>query len=281
MLGKTGMEISKVMYGGIVSMQDGQDNSDHYVEYAIQKGINYFDVAPSYGDAEEKLGNSLKPYRKDIYLACKTMERTAELAKKELDQSLQLLHTDHLDVYQMHALASIDEVETAFSKDGIFNMMIKAKEEGLVKNLGITCHSEDAALRALELYSFDTVLFPTNWGLNMKKGFGSRLAQKVKEDNIGFLGMKSMIHRAWIDKERESSRFVKSWCKPISENEPLTIAAIKYAYELGVCAIVPPGNFESFSFAVDHIDDITKSMTEIERQLLNDELVAIGDHFFF
>ena len=120
-------------------MSDGQELSDQYVEYAVNNGINYFDVAPSYGDAQEKLGNSLVPYRKSVYLACKTGMRTAEEAKKELNESLNLLHTDYFDIYQMHALSSIEDVDAAFSNGGCFEIMLKAKEEGIVKNLGKMC----------------------------------------------------------------------------------------------------------------------------------------------
>ncbi len=280
--GNTGMDISTVLYGGIVSMQDGQDNSDKYVDYAIKKGINYFDVAPSYGDAEEKLGNSIKDYRKDVFLACKTGKRLAVEAEKEFEKSLKLLHTDYFDVYQMHALTTMEDVETAFGKGGVLEMMLKYKEQGVVKNLGITCHNEDVALRAFELYDFDTLLFPTNWGLNMKKGFGSRLAKLQKEKNFGFLGMKSMVHRAWLsDEEKAASRFPKSWCMPITDNDKLTIAAIRYAFSMGVNSIVPPGNIENFTFAVENIDEILKPLTTEDKELLAKELVNIEGHYFF
>ncbi len=280
--GNTGMEISRILYGGIVSMNDGQDNSDKYVEYAIKNGINYFDVAPSYGDAEEKLGNSLKAFRKDVFLACKTTERKLDPAMKEFEKSLKLLHTDYFDVYQLHSLQSVEDLEEAFKNDGMFSRVLKLKEEGVIKNLGVTCHSEDAALRAFELYDFDTVLFPTNWGLDMAKGFGSRIAKLKNEKNFGFLGMKSMIHRAWIDdSEKENSRFPKSWCMPITDNEEFTIAAIKYAYQMGVDSIVPPGNIENFTFALEHADEILKPLTDAEKQVLQNELVKIGDKFFF
>ena len=93
--GKTGFDISAVSYGGIVSMDDGQTPSDRYVSWAIDRGVNYFDVAPSYGDAEEKLGNSLKPYRNSVHLACKTEKRLRADAEKDLCKSMELLHTDH------------------------------------------------------------------------------------------------------------------------------------------------------------------------------------------
>lgn len=282
-LGKSNLEITSVFYGGIVSMQDGQDKSDQYVEYAIKKGINYFDVAPSYQDAEEKLGNSLIPYRKKVLLACKTAERDAENAKRELERSFELLHTDYFDNYQMHGIVTVEEVERAFAKDGAFEVYLRGKEEGYLKHLGITCHTEEAALRALELYDFETVLFPTNWGLNLHKGFGNRLLTTCKEKNIGRLGMKSLIHRAWnSEDERQQSAYPKSWCKPIDiSSVELRVAAMKYAYSMGAMALVPPGDFENFSFAVEHSDEILQPLTDSERELLEKEVKLIGNCHFF
>lgn len=291
-LGKTGLLVSAVTYGGIIStddgysgafpLGDGQEKSDEYVDYAIKNGINYFDVAPKYGNAQGRLGNSLKPYRKDVYLACKTLYRTAEDAWNDLENSLKLLHTDYFDVYQMHCLSSVREVETAFSKGGCMETMLKAKEQGLVKHLGITCHTEDAAIRALELYDFETVLFPLNWALHLKKGFGSQIIAARKEKGFGLLGMKSLIHRAWVnDEEREASRFPKSWCKPISDNENLAIAAMKYALEMGMDTIVPPGNFEQFSFVVEHIEKcLENSLSHEEKKLLHLMLPDIEGYDF-
>ncbi len=281
-LGKTGMMITPVIYGGIVSKGDGQENSDKYVAYAIEKGINYFDVAPSYGDAQEKLGNSLKPYRKEVYLACKTKQRYAAAARQEMEDSLRSLKTDYFDVYQMHELVSIEEVETAFGKGGAMDVMVHAKEQGLVRFLGITCHDEDAAIKALSLYDFDTVLFPINWGLHLGKGFGERISALAKKKDIGLLGMKSMIHRQWKNqKEREESGFSKSWCKPIFDNDQFIIAAIKYALSLGVDAIVPPGNYKHFSYAIENIDECLKTPLEPKDvEYLKSELKKIDGMYF-
>ncbi len=282
-LGKTGLNITSLFYGGIVSMNESQDASDKYVEYAIEKGINYFDVAPTYGDAEQKLGRSLIPYRKDIHVACKTMERGCETAKQELDKSLELLRTDYFDVYQLHSITTVEEVDTVFAKDGAFEVILRAKEEGILKHLGITCHSEEAALQALEHYDFETILFPTNWGLNIAKDFGNQVTCAAREKGIGLLGMKSLIHRAWLDEEEQkASIYPKSWCMPISKECPeFRIAAMKYAYEMGACSLVSPGNFECFSFAVEHSDQILQPLTEEDRDLLRDELPKIKGHYFF
>lgn len=282
--GKTGFDISAVAYGGIVSMSDGQSASDRYVSWAIDQGVNYFDVAPSYGDAEEKLGNSLKPYRNSVHLACKTAERLRADAEKELLQSMKLLHTDHFDVYQLHAISSMQDVETAFGPGGVMELVSTLKERGIAANVGITAHSEEAALKCLELYDFDTVLFPFNWFMNMAHGMGSRLIQVAKERDMGVLAMKAFIERKWdSEEEKRNSVFPKSWCKPIDvEDEAFGMAAMKYALSLGADTLVPPGNYLSFSFAVKHIDECLKNpLNDDDRRLLREKLELVRGKEFF
>lgn len=264
-LGRTGYKPSVIVYGGIVSAKhcggvviegDGQKMSDHHVEWAIAHGINYFDVAPTYGDAQKLLGNSLKPYRDQVYLACKTTERTKEGAEKEIAESMELLHTDHFDVYQLHGLSSVEDIESAFAPGGCMELFTQLKKDGTIRQLGFSAHSEDAALRALELYDYDTVLFPLNWLMNMSKGMGDRIVKAAKERNMGVIGMKAFVERAWNSKEEKlQSPFPKSWCKPFdTEDEAFGMAMMRHALRLGADILVPPGNFESFSFGVEHIE---------------------------
>ena len=283
-LGNTGFEITPVVYGGIVSMRDGQDASDKYVSWAIDRGINYFDIAPSYEDAQEKLGNSLLPYRKKIHLACKTGYRMKVDAEKEFEQSLRMLHTDYFDVYQLHALSKEEEVEQAFSVGGIMEMLIKVKEQGLVCKLGITCHNEAVALKAMSLYDFDTVLFPLNWHMNIGHDFGTQLCKLAKEKGMGLLGMKQLIERSWFNSEEaENSPFQKSWCKPIDlDYRELRLAAMKYALYLGADALVPPGDFVNFSFVVENIEECLKHpLTEDDLTLLKQSYEKVRDYPFF
>ncbi len=291
--GNTGFNISAVAYGGIVSAGhygqtimpgDGQANSDGYVSWAVDQGVNYFDVAPTYGDAQLMLGNSLKPYRRNVYLACKTTERTRKEAEKRMKKSMELLHTDYFDVYQMHALVKMEDVETAFGPGGIMEMMVEMKEKGIARKLGFTAHSEAVALKALSLYDFDTVLFPFNWHMNMAHGMGNTLIRTAKERGMGVLCMKSMIERAWTDEERYASKYPKSWCKPFdTDEEPeILLAAVKYALSLGVDTIIPPGNFDHFRFAVEHIDEALASpLNDAERAMLAARLEQVKDQPFF
>lgn len=283
-LGRTGLEISPVVYGGIVSMDEIQADSDRYVAWAVEKGINYFDVAPSYGDAQLKMGNSFAPYRKDMYLACKTHQRKRDDAAREFEESMKLLHTDHFDVYQLHALTTQEDIDLAFGPGGAMETVVEMKKAGHIKNVGFSAHSEKIALKALELYDFDTLLFPFNWLMMMEKGFGATLLEEAKRRDMGILCLKPLIERKWVsDEERKSSRFPKSWCKPI-ENDDIAfgVAAMKFVLEKGVHTIVPPGNFESFKFAVDHIDECLENpLSDADRALLADKLVEFRGMEFF
>ncbi len=280
-LGRTGFEVSQVGYAGIVSMFVDQNDSNDYVKYAIEKGVNYFDVAPSYNDAQEKMGRSLKDFRKDVYLACKTTEREAEGAKAEMEASLKMLYTDYFDVYQLHSITTFDDVDRVFAPGGAFEVILKAKEKGVIRNIGMSCHSEEAAMYALKHYDFDTILFPTNWGIHMGKQFGDNMIKAVKEKNMGFIGMKSLIHRSWKD-DVEKEAYPKSWCKPIYGNDELAVAAMKYAtQEMGAQILIPPGNYEHFSFAVNNAEAAFTPLTVEEKKLLDNELIAIDGMYFF
>ena len=293
-LGRTGFKVSAVSYGGIVSASeydgrdygpDGQEKSDGYVAWAMEQGVNYFDVSPRYGNAQTTMGNSLVPFRKDIYLACKTENRLRAQAEPEMEESLKLLHTDYFDVYQMHALATMRDLELAFGPGGVMELMAEMKEKGIARKLGITAHSEAVALKALELYDFDTVLFPFNWHMHMAHGMGSVLLRKAKEKGTGLLCMKSMIDRAWdSDQERAASAYTKSWCRPFDtekETELLT-AAVKYALSLGVDTIIPPGNFDHFRFGTEHIEELlAQPFAEKDRLLLEERLKEVENRPFF
>ena len=289
-LGNTGINISAVSYGGIVSSgiyggvnypEEGQASSDRYVSWAIDQGVNYFNVAPAYGNAQEQLGNSLIPYRDRIHLACKTGRRDRKGAEEDLKNSLELLHTDYFDVYQLHAISSMDDVEKAFSKGGAMELISTLKERGIAKNVGFTAHSEDAALRMIELYHFDTVLFPFNWFMNMEHGMGNRLLKTAKDRRMGILAMKAFIERRWEEGE-DRGPFPKSWCKPINTNEEPEFgrAAMKYALSLGVDTLIPPGNFKSFSFAVENIEECL-AHPEADMKLLSEKLDTVKGKEFF
>lgn len=281
-LGNTGFDVFPVAYGGIVSNRDGQLASDNYVAWALDHGVNYFDVAPSYGDAQEKLGLSLKPFRKDKYLACKTTQRIRSDAEKEFEESLRLLHTDYFDLYQLHSITTPEDVDRAFGYNGIMEMIEKEKQRGRIRKVGFSAHSQTQALRAMSIYDFDTVMFPINWQMIMRDGWGAQVADDAKRRRMGVIALKGLIHRSWINDE-ERKQYPKSWCKPIDvDNSDLAIAALKYTFNAGADIIVPPGDFRNFAFCVEHIEHIlNNSLSKREKKLLDSEYLAVKDYPFF
>jgi predicted aldo/keto reductase-like oxidoreductase len=140
------------------------------VKLAIDSGINYFDVAPSYGDAEVKLGPALEQYRKDVFLACKTTQRSKNEATAELEKSLKNLRTDHFDLYQFHAVTTIEDVEKIFSQGGAMEAYQEAKKAGKIRFIGFSAHSVEAAMAMMDRYDFDTILYPVNYVTWFLKG---------------------------------------------------------------------------------------------------------------
>lgn len=255
LLGKTGLMVSPVVFGGIIVMNATAEESAEWVKEAIDQGVNYFDVAPSYGNAEAMLGPALEPYRKDVYLACKTTQRKAEDAKRELDRSLELLRTDHFDVYQLHSMTTLDDVEQAFSKGGVMDMVLKAKDEGIIRHIGFSAHSEKIAVELCRRFDFETMLYPMNWVIGLNAGWGDTVATIAKEKNIGLLAMKALAQRNFRENEKEV--FPKSWCKTnfpdSAEEDKLGLFGMKYAVSKGADTLVPPGDIWHFRFMMNNV----------------------------
>lgn len=282
-LGRTELKVSPIVYGAVINTGESIDNTKAYVSEAIDRGVNYFDVAPSYGDAQELLGPAIEPYRNEIVLACKTTERSCQGAQAELLESLNALHTDYFDIYQIHSLSSMEDVDAIFAPNGAMEAFVRAKRDGLIRNIGMSVHNEEAALRALELYDFDTIMFPLNWSLGINSGWGDRIAKKVQETDKGFIAIKSISHRTW--REGEEKRYPKSWCRPFStdgDDVPYALAGMKYALSKGAHTLVPPGDIEHFRFMLDLIDKaLDEPFSGEDLELLRAEAEKVKDEMIF
>jgi len=247
-LGKTGEELSVIGFGGILVMDETADESANRVARAIDLGCNYFDVAPTYGNAEDMLGPAFEPYRKNCFLACKTHERSAENAEKEINESLKKLRTDYFDLYQLHALSSAEEVETCFDPGGAMEPIIKAKEAGKIRFLGFSAHSQEAALLAMERFDFDTILFPVNFVCWHNGNFGPAALAKAKEKGMGILALKGMA--LTTIPEGKEKPYGKCWYVPI-EDETLSSLSLRYTLSLGITAAIPPGEYKFWTRAIN------------------------------
>jgi len=249
-LGKTGEKLSMIGFGGIVVMNETTSEASNIVAEAVDRGVNYFDVAPSYGNAQERLGPALLPYRKDCFLACKTDGRLKDDSRADLEQSLRLLKTDHVDLYQFHALTKMTDLDKVLGPGGAIETMEAAKKEGKIRYIGFSVHSAETAVAALERYNFDTILFPVNWVLFTQAGFGPQILKKAQEKNVGVLCLKSMAKTVWPADEKENHPEPKCWYQPAAfPNE----ASLGLRWTLGhpVTAAIPPGEEKYFRLAMD------------------------------
>ena len=167
-LGRTEHLSTVVILGAVAFGRVPQAVADRSIELAMQHGVNHIDVAPTYGEAELRLGPWLARHRDDFFLACKTTKRTREAAWEELHRSLDRLRVSTLDLYQLHAVKTVDELDAALAPGGAIEALVEAREAGLVRFLGITGHGLTAPAthaEALRRFDFDTVMFPLNYVL--------------------------------------------------------------------------------------------------------------------
>jgi aryl-alcohol dehydrogenase-like predicted oxidoreductase len=249
-LGKTGEQLSIIGFGGIVVMNETTGEASNIVAEAVDRGINYFDVAPSYGDAQERLGPALAPYRKNCFLACKTEGRSKDDSRTQLEESLRLLKTDHVDLYQFHALTKIAELDKVLGPGGAMETMEAAKKEGKIRYIGFSVHSAETAVAAMERYNFDTILFPVNWVLFTQAGFGPQILKKAQEKQMGVLALKSMAKTVWPAEQKQNHPEPKCWYQPAAFPDEASLG-LRWTLGHPITAAVPPGDEKYFRLAMD------------------------------
>jgi predicted aldo/keto reductase-like oxidoreductase len=247
-LGRTGERLSIIGFGGIVVMNATTEEAAQRVREAIEAGVNYFDVAPSYGNAEDMLGPALEPHRKGVFLACKTQGRTKDAANKELESSLRKLRTDHFDLYQHHAVTKKSDVETILGKGGAMEAFEAAKRAGKVRFLGFSAHSVEAALALMDGYAFDSILFPVNYATWHAGSFGPQVLARAKEKGMGVLCLKALAKEPLA--KGTAKRYAKCWYEPLDTPEEAR-QALRFTLSHPVTAAIPPGDHTLFKTALD------------------------------
>ncbi len=249
-LGKTGEHLSIIGFGGIVVMNEETGAAGNIVAEAVDRGINYFDVAPSYGNAQERLGPALAPYRKNCFLACKTEGRMKDDSRKQLEESLHLLKTDHVDLYQFHALTKMTDLDKVLGPDGAIETMEAAKKEGKVRYIGFSVHSAETALAAMDRYNFDTILFPVNFVLFSQANFGAQILKRAQEKGMGILALKGMAKTVWSTDQRANHPEPKCWYQPAAYPEEASMG-LRWTLGHPITAALPPGDEKYFRLAMD------------------------------
>ena len=193
-LGKTGLRVSKMGFGGIPIQRVTAEEAKALLEAVESAGVNYIDTARGYTVSEELIGQAIEGRRDKFVLATKSMARDREAMAKDIETSLGNLRTDYIDLYQIHN-PSVQQLEQVCAPGGALEALLEAKEAGRIGHLGLTAHSLEVFQRALELEWVETVMFP----YNIVENQGADLMEQAAEKNVGFIGMKPLAGGAIED----------------------------------------------------------------------------------
>jgi aryl-alcohol dehydrogenase-like predicted oxidoreductase len=223
LFGRTGHESTRAVFGGAALSKATQEQADQALELLLRYGINHLDVAAAYGDAELRVAPWLRQYPGRFFLATKTGLRTYDDAKRQIHQSLERLGVERFDLIQLHSLADPIEWDMALSPKGALDACIEARDQGLVRFIGVTGHGTQIAathLRSLERFDFDSVLLPYSY-IPMQNSYYAdafeRLAGVCQERNVAMLTIKSIARSPWWGRERTRT----TWYEPFSEQDDI------------------------------------------------------------
>jgi aryl-alcohol dehydrogenase-like predicted oxidoreductase len=222
--GRTGHNSSRTIFGAAALGAMSQERANTVLELLPSYGVNHIDTAASYGDSELRLAPWLAEHRNSVFLATKTGDRTAAGARESLDKSLARLGVAQVDLIQMHNLVDEAEWQTAMGPNGALEALIEARDEGLVRFIGVTGHGTRVAamhLRSLEQFDFDSVLLPYNFSMMQQPEYADdfdTLVALCEQRQVAVQTIKSIARRRWTDQDKDK-RF--SWYMPIRETEAL------------------------------------------------------------
>jgi aryl-alcohol dehydrogenase-like predicted oxidoreductase len=226
MFGSTGHESSRTIFGAAALANVTQAEADRAMETVLDYGLNHIDTAASYGDSEVRLGPWIERYRDGVFLATKTGERGAAGARDEIHRSLERLRTDRVDLIQLHNLVDEDEWRRALGSGGALEAAIAARDEGLVRFIGVTGHGVEVAerhLQSLERFPFDSVLLPYSFVMMQNAAYAAAfeaLAAVCAERGVAVQTIKAITRRPWGDKARDRA----TWYEPLEDRETVSLA---------------------------------------------------------
>lgn len=221
--GRTGHLSTRTLFGAAALASVTQAEADKTLETLLAFGINHIDTAASYGDAELRIGPWMKEHRQNFFLATKTEKRTRQEAKEELHRSLERLQVNSVDLWQMHILVDPVEWETAMGPGGALEAFIEAREQGLVRFLGVTGHGTSVAamhLRSLERFDFDSVLLPYNYAMMQNAQYAADFAALMancEERKVAVQTIKGITRGPWGDKVQNRA----TWYEPLEKQSEI------------------------------------------------------------
>jgi len=257
------------IFGAAAFWEISQEQADRMMEIVIDAGINHIDVAPSYGQAEQRLGPWMQRERERFFVGCKTMERTRAGAWNELHESLNRLHCDSFDLYQLHAITSFDELEAVTANGGALEALVEAKRDGLIRHIGITGHGVEAPaiyLEALRRFDFDSVTFPLNFvqAGNAKYYQDAReLIRQCRAKDVGLMVIKSIAQGPWGEKEKTHT----TWYEPFSRMDEIQ-KAINFVLSHDVTGICTAGDIHVLPLVIKACEQAVPLSLEEQEKLI-------------
>jgi len=241
--GRTGHQSTVAILGTAAFGKTDQATTDEAMRLALDYGVNHIDIAPSYGHAEERAAPWMKTHRNEFFLGCKTMERSVEGARAELESSLKRLGVDHFDLYQNHAVKTIADLDEVTRPGGALEAMVKAQEEGLIRFIGITghgVHSPAVFIEALNRFDFDSVLFPVNFiqfAEDQYRKDALALFERSAKDGVGVMMIKSICKGPWGDQPQT----YHTWYEPFTGQAEIQ-SAVNFALSQNASGICTAGD---------------------------------------
>jgi aryl-alcohol dehydrogenase-like predicted oxidoreductase len=273
--GRSGHMSTIAIFGGAALWEITQEDADRVMEMVIQAGVNHIDVAPSYGQAEERIGPWMPRERGRIFLGCKTMERTRQGAWDEMQRSLKKLRTERFDLYQLHAVTNINELDTCTMKGGALEAAVEARQQGLTGYIGITGHGVDSPrvfIEALRRFDFDSILFPLNFvqmaNLQYRKD-AEELIALCKEKDVGTMVIKTVTKGPWGEKEKTAT----TWYEPFDEQDEIQ-SAVNFALSHHVTGLCTAGDTRILPMVLKACENFTP-LDAVERN----EMIKSGTRF--
>jgi len=241
--GRTGHMSTVAIFGAAAFYQISQEDADRVMELIIKAGVNHIDVAPGYGQAEIRIGPWMPRSRGRFFLGCKTMERTNEGAWNEMQVSLKRLQTGRFDLYQCHAITTMEELDAITMKGGALEAIVKARQEGLTKYIGITGHGAQAPqiyLEALRRFDFDSVLFPLNFVQMANpeyRKYAEELIETCQARDVGTMVIKSITKGPWGEKQHTAT----TWYEPFDNIDEIQ-KGVNFALSHAVTGLCTAGD---------------------------------------
>jgi len=253
-LGETGHDSTVMTFGAIALNWLTQEGANQMVEHVLDAGVNHFDVAPTYGDAELKLGPKLRQHRDEIFLGCKTQARDYEGAREKLERSLDRLGVDQIDLYQVHGLEYEHELDEITDDDGALAAFRDAKDEGLIEHIGLTSHgSPQLILDAIDrIDDLETLMFPMNpvvVGKDDDEHDYAAVLERAESEGVGTLGIKAFARGPWGERP-EADRPFANWYEPVDRPDEIR-ERFDFAAAQGLTSVVNPGDPKLVTMVVD------------------------------